>query len=195
MIPLLFEGFESALLPCSLVILVPAAAVALASRQESTPGLLGFAGALIVFAWLRFAGHIEAFDRVTIAGLLACGLVVIAAPVVRRLDVVSGLGGFLVGIAASALWEPCVGAEFGALLDDLPTRGPTGFALLAVYLVGVGAPIIAAGAALHLIPDPLTLPARPVMLVVGGGTLAMLALGVAAGLHDELIGRLVELST
>ncbi len=194
MIPLLLEGFESALLPCSLVVLVPGAAVGLASRQESTPGLLGFAAAMIVFAWLRFAGHVEAFDRATIAGLLAVGLVMIVLPVVRRLDVVSGLGGFLVGVAASALWEPCVGAQFGSLLDDLPTRGPTGFALTAVYLVGVGAPIIAAGAVLHLIPDPVTLPARPLMLLIGGGTLAVLSLGVAAGVHDELIGRLVDLS-
>lgn len=195
MFDLLTEGFSSALLPCSLTIAVPALAVALAARTESTSGLLGYAASLLGFSWLRFSDRAEELDQFTIASMLAVGAMVLILPLIRRFDVISALGGFLVGIAAAALWEPCVGAEFGGLLNDLPTRGGTGLALMALYLIGVMVPMVAVGAALHFLPNTLTLPIRPAMLFVGTGSLVILAVGVAIGYHDELLGELVRLST
>ncbi len=195
MIRLLLEGFSSALLPCSLTLAVPALAVALASRTESTSGLIGFATSLVGFSWLRFSDRSETLSAMTIAGLLAAGAVILVMPVIRRLDVVSALGGLLVGIAAAELWEPCVGAAFGGLLDDLPSSGGGGMALFAIYLVGVMAPMIAIGVGLHLLPDVITLPLRPVMLVVGVATLAVLSFTVAIGQQDQILGRLTQLST
>ncbi len=195
MIGLLVEGFSSALLPCSLTLAVPALAVAFASRTESTAGLIGFAASLLGFSWLRFSDRAEELPRLTIAALLAVGTVVVVLPVIRRLDAVSALGGLLVGIAAAALWEPCVGAEFGGLLDDLPTRGGLGMAMFAIYLAGVTAPIIAAGIALHFVPDVITLPIRPVMLVSGVVVLTALAFTVAIGQQDQILAQLTRLST
>lgn len=195
MFELLAEGVSSALLPCSLTVALPALAVALAARTESTSGLLGYAASLLGFSWLRFSDRAEELDRFTIAGMIAVGAAVLVLPLIRRFDVISALGGFLVGIAAAALWEPCVGAEFGGLLNDLPTRGGTGLALMALYTTGVMAPMIALGAAMHYLPEALTLPIRPAMLFVGVGSLTILAVGVAAGYHDELLGELVRLST
>ncbi len=192
MIRLLLEGIESAPTVSSVMILIPAAAAALAARQESTAALVGFAVAFVGAAWLRFADRSDQLGALTTAGLLAVGAAFLVVPVVRRLDAVAALGGLLVGLATAALWEPIVGAEFGALLDGLPTRGAAGLALLAIHVLGVAAPIVLLGVALHVIPDPILLPIRPVMLAVGGGTLGVVALFTAVGRYDRLVGGIVE---
>lgn len=192
---LLIEGFESALLPCSFVVLVPGAAVVIASRQESTPAFIGFFIGLIALSFWRFSGRGADLPTTIVALLLAAAVVLVAIPLVRRLNIVTGAGGLLVGAAAGALWVPCVAIQFADLLNGLPERTPVvGVALLVVYVVGVIAPLFALAAALYLIPNPTLILARPVMLVVGCGTLAIIALATAAGFSDEIIGRLVELS-
>jgi cytochrome c biogenesis protein CcdA len=178
-----------------LTLAIPALAVALTARQESTAGLVGYATTLAGFSWLRFSGRSDELGRVTIAGLLAVGLAIMLVPVVRRLDAVSMLGGALVGIAAAALWEPCVGAEFGAVLDELPGRGPTGLGPMVVYLAGTMAPVILVGAVMHLVPDRVTRPLRPVMVIAGSATLGALALVVAVGLEGRVLAELALLSS
>lgn len=194
-IDLLVEGFDSALLPCSFVVLVPGAAAVIASRQESTSAFFGFSIGLVALTFLRFSGRGGDLQTGFVALMLAVAVVLLAIPVVRRLNVVTGAGGLLVGAAAGVLWEPCVGIHFAELLNDLPTsRIVPGVALLAVYLIGVLAPVIALTAVLYLIPNPTLVLARPVMLVIGCGTLAVLAVATASGFSDDVISRLVELS-
>jgi len=193
-IPLLLEGFESAFLPCSLILLIPGAAAAIAARQESNSALSGFVAGSLVFAWLRFSGRGGDLPLGLVALLLAVSVVLLVIPLVRRLNLVSGAGGLLTGIATGVLWEPCVSTEFGALLAELPDRGASGFGLTAVYMAGVLAPVLLLGAVLHLIPSPALILARPVMLFAGAGVLAMLAVATAAGLTDNIIGQLVEWS-
>lgn len=195
MITLFLEGIASSVLPCTLTLLVPALAVALASRTESTAGLVGYGASVVGFSWLRFSDRADELPRLTIAGLLAVGAVVLVLPVIRRLDVVSALGGLLIGIAAAALWEPCDGVAFASLLEGLPGRAGGGMALFAVYLIGVLAPMIGVGLVLHHVPDALTLPLRPVMLVSGLVTLAALSFTVAIGQQHQILARLAELST
>ncbi len=194
MIQLFIEGVSSALLPCSLTLAIPALAVALASRTESTAGLLGYGAALLGSSWLRFSDRSAELTPLTIAGLMAAGTVILVLPVIRRLDVISALGGLLVGVAAAALWEPCVGAAFGGLLDDLPSSGVLGLLRFSIYLIGVVTPMIGVGVVMHYLPDVVTLPLRPVMLVVGVVTLAVLSFTVAIGRQDEILARLTELS-
>lgn len=192
---LLIEGFESALLPCSFVVLVPGAAVVIASRQESTSAFIGFFVGLVALSFWRFSGRGADLSTTVVALLLAAAVVLVAIPLVRRLNIVTGVGGLLAGAAAGALWVPCVAIHFADLLNDLPERTPViGIALLLVYVVGVIAPLFALAAVLYLIPNPTLILARPFMLVVGCGTLAIMALATAAGFSDEIIGRLVEMS-
>lgn len=194
-VDLLIEGFESALLPCSFVLLVPGAAAIVASRQESTSAFVGFFVGLVALSFLRFSDRGGDFPTITVAAALGAAVVLLAIPIVRRLNVVTGAGGLLVGGAAGVLWEPCVAIHFADLLNGLPDRTPAvGVALLISYVVGVIAPLLALAAALYLIPNPTLILARPVMLVIGCGTLALLALATAAGFSDEIIGRLVEMS-
>ena len=192
---LLIEGFESALLPCSFVVLVPGAAVTIASRQESTPAFAGFFVGLIALSFWRFSGRGGDLSTMVVALMLAAAVVLVAIPLVRRLNIVTGAGGLLVGAAAGVLWEPCVAIHFADLLNGLPERTPVvGVVLLIAYVIGVIAPLFAVAAVLYLIPNPTLILARPFMLVVGCGTLAVIALATAAGLSDDIIGRLVEMS-
>lgn len=194
-IELLVEGFESAFLPCSFVLLVPGAAALLASRQESTSAFVGFFVGLMALAFLRFSDRGGELPTVLIALMLAVAVVLLAIPIVRRLNIVTGAGGLLVGASAGVLWEPCVGPHFADLVNGLPDRGvPVGVILFTSYVIGVVAPLIALASALYLIPNSTLILIRPVMLVVGCGTLAILALATAAGLSDDVIGKLVELS-
>ncbi len=194
-VDLLIEGFESAFLPCSFVLLVPGAAALLASRQESSSAFGGFFVGLVALSFLRFSGRGGEFPTLLVALMLAAAVVLLAIPIVRRLNIVTGTGGLLVGAAAGVLWEPCVGLHFAELLNDLPDRGvPVGVILLTTYIIGVVAPLIALAAALYLIPNSTLILIRPVMLVVGCGILAILAMATAAGFSDDVIGKLVELS-
>lgn len=194
-VDLLLEGFESALLPCSFVVLVPGAASVIAARQESNSAFVGFAVGLMALSFGRFSGRVGDVPVMFSAIALAAAVVLLALPLVRRLNIVSGAGGLLAGGAAGLLWVPCVGLEFADLLNTLPDRNPiVGVVLLAAYVAGMIAPLVALAAVLFLIPNPTLILARPVMLVVGCGTLALLAATTAAGFSDEIIGRLVEMS-
>lgn len=191
---ILLEGFESALLPCSLILLVPGLAAAIAARQESTPALLGFAGGATIAAWLRFSATVGEPIRFFVAVAFALGALLLLVPLFRRLDVVTAGGGLLAGAAAAALWQPCVGEEFGMLLGDLPGRGIVDGAMFVAYMVGVFAPLVIVGAVMALIPDTATLPVRVPMMVLGGGALFVLAAATAVGLDDDLVSQLVQWS-
>jgi hypothetical protein len=192
---LLTEGFESALLPCSFVALVPGAAAVIAARQESTSAFAGFFVGMVALSFLRFSGRGGDLPPLVVAVVLAVAVVLLAIPLVRRLNIVTGTGGLLVGAAAGVLWEPCVGAEFADLVNTLPDRSlAPGLLLLTGYVVGVIAPVVVLAAALYLIPNSTLILARPVMLMIGCGTLAILSLATAAGFADDVIGKLVELS-
>lgn len=194
MLELLLEGFESALLPCSFILLIPGLAVAIAARQESTPAVLGFIVASLLVGWLRFSNRLDDPPSGFVALALAGAVVLLLVPLIRRLDIVSAGGGVLAGGAAAFLWLPCVGEEFGTLLGELPGRGGSGLALMSLYLLGVLSPVVLVAAGMHLIPDGLFLPARPFMMAIGGAVLGLLALGTAVGFDDEIVSQLVEWS-
>ena len=194
MIELLFEGFESALLPCSLILLLPGAAAVIAARQESTPAIAGFVVGSLTLGWLRFSDRISDPPSRLVALALAGAIVLLLVPLIRRLDVVSAAGGLLAGAAGASLWVPCVGEHFGTLLGELPDRGASGVGLFALYLFGVLAPLVFLAAAMHLIPEALFLPVRPFMMVIGGTVLGLLAVATAVGLHDDLVSQLVKWS-
>ncbi|MEL6986075.1 MAG: hypothetical protein AAFO29_26840, partial [Actinomycetota bacterium] len=103
-------------------------------------------------------------------------------------------GGLLAGAASAELWRPCVGLEFGQVLNSLPDRGLSGLGLMAVYLLGVLSPLAAVGALHHLVPEQHREWAEPWMAGVGALALGALALATAVGLHDDLVGKLFEWS-
>ena len=194
-IELLSEGLESAFLPCSLILLIPGLAVGFAARpKESSWALAGFAFGAVGSAWLRYSDRVSDVGTSLPAISLAVALAFLAVPIVRRLDPIAATGGFLAGSAAAFLWEPCVGEEFGTLLGELPGAGPGSIFKLALYMVGVLAPLIVVGGVIAAIPSPMLLPARPFLLGGSVIVLASLTVATALGYHDDLVGQLVQWS-
>lgn len=197
---LLAEGFESALLACSLILLIPGAAVGLLARAAAVPTIASFSVGVLGLSWLRFSDRGGDYSTWAIAGALMLAVILLLIPLLQRFDDVGGFdlpaigAGFLAGGAAAELWLPCVGADFGELLTELPDRGASGLALLGLYLVGTLSPLIALAAAHHLIPHWLLDRLEPVWAVVGAIVLASLAVATALGFHDDLVGRLFQWS-
>ena len=205
MFPLLVEGLESAFFPCTLVILIPGVAVTLASRYFSTLAIFGFTVGLTLIAWFRFSermGNWSSFTiaiTILIASLSAISMLIASLlfirPITDRLDLISTGAGALVGGAAAALWRPCVGAEFGSLLSQLPNQGSSGLALMSAYIVGLLAPLFIIGSLFYLVPDGLQEVAEPALAFVGSFVLLALALLIGGGFHDGVISWLFQLSS
>jgi hypothetical protein len=191
---LLAEGFESAVLACSLILLAPGAAVGLTARYAAIPAMSSFALGVLGFSWLRFSDRGGDWSPLWIAVALMAATIALLVPLISRLDLAALPAGFLAGAASAELWRPCVGAEYGQLLNELPARGYSGLGLQAVYLVGVLSPLVVLGAAHHLTPDWVLEKLEPVWAVVGGTGLAILAVATALGLHDDLVGKLFQWS-
>lgn len=135
-LPLLAEGFESALLACSLIILIPGAAVGLTARAAAVPALVAFSAGLLGLSWLRFSDRGGGYSNLAIAAVLMLATILLLVPFISRADLAALPAGLLAGGAAAELWLPCVGSEFGVLLNELPERNLSGLGLMAVYLIG-----------------------------------------------------------
>ena len=194
MLPLLAEGLESAWLPCSLILIVPGIAAVLAARDELVSAVSAFAVATLLLGWLRFSNRGGDWPLGVAAVALIMATVVFFVPVIKREHLSAAAAGLLAGGAAAELWEPCVGSEFGQLLGELPDRGPSGLILMASYVIGVLAPVAGFAAIVKLFPEWLLDPARGVLAVVGGAVLATMAVSTAVGLHDEVVGQLIQWS-
>lgn len=189
------EGFEAALLTCSLILLVPGAAVALTARSAVAPALASFSVGVVGLSWLRFSDRGGGFSNLLIAFALMLAVIALLIPFVRKTDGMAVLpAGLLAGGAAAELWRPCVGAEFGRLLNDLPERGVSGLGLMTVYLIGTLSPLAIVGAIHHLLPASTLQKVKPFLAVIGGVLLSLLALATAFGLHETLVAKLFEWS-
>lgn len=189
------EGFEAALLTCSLILLIPGAAVALTARSLAIPAMFSFAVGVVGLSWLRFSDRGGGYSNLLIAFALLLATGVLLLPFITKTDDLAVLpAGFFAGAAAAELWRPCVGSEFGQLLNDLPNRGISGLGLMGIYIVGTLSPLVILGALQHLVPESVREKLEPVVAVIGGVLLVLLALATAVGLHEDLVGKLFEWS-
>ncbi len=188
------EGFESALLTCSLILLIPGAAVGLtAGGKSAIPAMSAFWVGVLGLSWLRFSDRGGGFSNLVIAAGLLVAVVALVVPVIARADRAAPgatLAGLVAGGAAAELWRPCVGEHFGGLLNSLPERGLSGLWLMAVYLVGTLSPLIVVGALQQLAPESWRSRIDPIGAAVGGLLLGALALATALGLHEALVSQL-----
>lgn len=196
MISLLVEGFRSALLPCSLVLIVPGTAAVLAARGRTFAMASVFAVAAIVTAWLRFAGRAADWPPwISALGLAAGALMLVVADDGRRAAVAHGIAAAVIGAATAELWEPCRGEALDPLLAGLAERGPAGGLELALYVLAAVSPVAAVAIALRLVPERLDEVARSSLALVGGTALSVFAIAVAAGYHDEVTAQLSRWSS
>lgn len=188
------EGFEAALLTCSLILLIPGAAVALTARAAAIPALASFSVGVLGLSWLRFSDRGGGYSNLMIAAALMLATIALLVPFISRADLAALPAGLLAGGAAAELWRPCVGAEFGLLLNELPGRGISGLGLMFIYLIGTLSPLIVLGAVHHLLPERVLEKMEPAWAVIGGVLLTLLALATALGLHEDLVSKLFEWS-
>ena len=191
---LLAEGFESAQLPCTLVLLVTGVAVGMTARETAIPAMVSFWLSVLVFSWTRFSDRGAGWPALVAAAALVVAVVILFLPPIRRLDLVAIAAGALVGLAAAELWLPCVGEHFGRLLMELPMRGLSGVVLMAVFLAGALSPILALAALHHLVPDWILERVEPLWSIAGGFLLSGLAVATALGYHETILGWLFEWS-
>ncbi len=195
MLALFGEGLTSALFPCSLVLAVPGVAVGLAARRFSAAALGTFVLGLLISSWLRFAGIIGVWPSlITGAAFLLSGIVHLVATA-KRPAAVAAAASFAVGGATGSLWRPCVGDDFGNVLNAMAGSGLSGGFDLGVYIVGVMAPVIALTAAANAVPPAWIERASRPMSWLGGGILVLLGVATMAGLDDQVVNRLFELSS
>jgi len=127
------EGVAQSLLPCSWILLFPAAVVGLAARRVGA--LAAFAGTVVLTAWAAVAGWI-------IPALWLIGVALLAGGLLWwRLGATFGPVA-LVGVGAAWAWQPCAGPELGEALttaqyDPWVALGGLAMFLLGVLLVGM----------------------------------------------------------
>lgn len=190
---LLAEGFRTAWLPCSLIVLLPGVAALLAAREELTVTVFGYGAATTFVAWLRFSDRGGNWPLLAAATALLAATALFLVPTIDGRRVVSVVGGALAGGAAAELWVPAVGRSFGRVLNQLPHRPLVGGFELGLYLLGVLAPLIGLALLLRLGPDRLPV-LRHRLALLGGLVLATFAVLTALGLHDPVTHWLTERS-
>lgn len=121
MIPALLEGVDSLRLPCSWVLLIPAAAITLFGRRRPVLVVSVFVTVAIIIGWLRFSGWWFATPHGTGQVLLGLGIMGTAALAWKfdrgATDVFASV---VAGIISVWAWIPCVGPELADILNNAP---------------------------------------------------------------------------
>ncbi len=195
MLSLFGEALSTAFFPCSLVLTVPSVAVALAARHFSAAALGSFVLGLLISTWLRFAGITDVWPSLITGSVFSMAGMVLFATTGRRSAGAAAMAGLAVGGATGSLWRPCVGNEFGEVLNAMVGSGLSGGFDLAVYIIGVMAPVIALTATANAVPPAWVERASRPIGWLGSGILVLLGVANVAGLDDRVINRLFELSS
>lgn len=189
----LFEGLRSLLLPCSLTLILPIAAIALGPRRPVPAALTGGAGAVTAM-WLRAAGITPGARWVAIAlAVLTLGVIAIWWRAPERQTGRRVLVALVPGFLAGWLWQPCVGEVLGDILQRAATRSAPSALLLMSYALGVLLPAFAMALARVAFGDPPRM--RIVLRALGTVVLAGFSLMVILGVESQVLGWLVVLST
>lgn len=189
------EGVQSIALPCSLMLIVPVLAVALAVGGRPIIATSTAVGGAVAAMWLRAAGLVPA--TLATAGPVGLSLLMLGIMVLwlrRGAAVGTGVAflGLGPGLLAGWIWRPCVGTALGEVLGRAAERSPGSVIGLAVYALGVLLPVLAL--ALARVAVGRDLQPRPLAIsgaVLGGATAAL----VVSGLDDRVIGWLVRWSS
>ncbi len=194
------EAVRATLQPCTLLLLVPALAVVVATRCRWW-SLVAAAGAAVIGGWSLAAGWIVLdgfWLQWSAVFVLAVLLLAVLGPVRPRFGWAAdarfeapAVGG--VTLLATLWWRPCVGTELGAILTA--SRGDLAGQLagMAAYMLGALVPV----ALVVLLVRTIDLRGRRLTATAwAGGALGIVVAGaLAVGRHDEVVGVLDRLTT
>jgi len=169
------------------------------ARQVLIPSLLFIVSFSLIFILLGLSAtvigsalneHKEALERIGGALIVAMGLVFLATPFVRMLNVqwhsqrlmqLAGRGGpLLAGAAFAIAWTPCTSITLGAILTQaaISSSAAHGALLLAFYSAGLAIPFLLIALAFERMTNALAVVKRHFPLVIALGGVVMIALGL-----------------
>ena len=192
------EGVESISLPCTLIILLPLVALLFAAKAHRLFTVIAYLTATSVMMWAR-AGRlwdIESTGAVTL--VITAAIVGSFALVVTRAEIRPGrvaLAGLLAGGIAGWLWEPCVGTQFGEILNNAETDRLSTLALMHIYVAGTLLPAVLFAVVPHAAPTTKRLLHHRHLRSVGVTLGLVYASTVAIGRYDDLVAELVRISS
>ncbi len=192
---ILLEGVEAAVLPCTLTLLLPGLAIAVASGRNAPWATVGMILGTSLGAWLRFAGwwfdEPEGGGRVVVAAaLVALGVILVAVD--RAWSTV--LAAFAVGGIASWLWVPCVGPGLGDIINNTSSDPARYLVPLLFYFVGVFLPLIILSALAYLHPALARVRDHRITRGFGFGLICLIAAALAFGFYDEIRAELSRIT-
>ena len=143
MIPAVTEGVRSSVLPCSLTLIVPVVAVALAAWKRPVLTVLIAAVGALVPMWVRAAGFPPGGRWMAVVlAVLTLGVFAVWG-LLRGLPSAVGVSAALIpGGLAGWVWQPCVGQTLGEILQAAGEGDLSSAVLLAGYLAGVLLPAL-----------------------------------------------------
>ena len=183
MIGALAEGITQSMLPCSWILLLPAALLGLTTRRVAILGT--FVAAVVLTAWIAAAGWV-------LPPLWLAGAVLLSGSVLWWQSGAAYLPATLVGIGSAWAWQPCVGPELGEALTTAQYDPVSAFDGLAVFLLGVLVIGLGIGLGGGLLLDRMGKgPSERVGAVVVGA----LGLTMVFGLYPPIASELARWST
>ncbi len=195
MINALLEGVESLRLPCSWVLLMPAAAITLFGRRRTALVVSVFVAVATTIAWVRFAGWW--FETPSGAIQIALGVVIMTtAALAWKFDrgATDVLAAAVAGVIAVWAWIPCVGPELAEILNNSRREPFAQIGGTIGFFLGLLLPFILVAAIGVLFPN-LSEKLQHRGVVTGGALLfGIVGLLFATTLYDDLASALFRIS-
>ena len=192
---LLLEGIGSMLQPCTLALLVPGLAVILTAQQTAPWAAGGYLAGASLMSWMRMIDWVDPPDESALLALVVlAGIALIWWQSNQRNGVWSAAGATVVGGIAALLWLPCVGDEYGALLGRAETETWALFVPNLAYIVGLNLALIVAAALPLVVRRLVPLRDSTGAALVGVLTGSAMAVTMALGAYNDVVGQLYDLS-
>ena len=192
---LLLEGIGSMLQPCTLALLVPGLAVILTAQQTAPWAAGGYLAGASLMSWMRMIDWVDPPDESALLALVVlAGIALIWWQSNQRNGVWSAAGAAVVGGIAALLWLPCVGDEYGALLGRAETETWALFVPNLAYIVGLNLALIVAAALPLVVRRLVPLRDSTGAALVGVMTGTAMAVTMALGAYNDVVGQLYDLS-
>ena len=195
MIDTLLEGVESLRLPCSWVLLIPAAAITIFGRRRTPLVTSVFVAVATLIAWVRFAGWWFETPRGFVQ--IALGLIVMAAAAIAwKLDrgISDAATSAITAVVAVWAWIPCVGPELADILNGARREPLAHLGGTVAFFLGLLLPFISIAAAGVAFPKLQEKLAHRAIISTGAIVLGLVGLLFVTTLYDDLASALFRIS-
>lgn len=195
MIDTLLEGVESLRLPCSWVLLIPAAAITIFGRRRTPLVIAVFVAVATLIAWVRFAGWWFETPRGIIQ--IALGLALIAAAATAwKLDrgIVDAATSALTALIAVWAWIPCVGPQLADILNGARRDPAAHIGGTIAFFLGLLLPFILIAAIGVIFPKTQEKLSHRAVITTGALLLGIVGLLFVTTLYDDLSSALFRIS-